>query len=462
MRKTVGRVITLGMLALVPLLIVGCGGGDDVEVMARVAQDSKKTALAAPAGTDTIATSDRLLNFAEQSFPEYFPGHEPNRYLDGWVYRYYPTSGTYIAVIDWRVYILGGPFGPEVRDVGEVTQYVAAIPMANQPPVITLTSPTAGTVIAPASISMGASATDTGGSVSRVEFYAGATKVGEAASAPYLFIWTNVPPGTYSITAVAIDNLGSKTTSQAASVIVAPNKAPTVLLTSPISGASFTAPATVALAATPSDDAGIAKVEFFAGATKLGEDTIAPYSFNWINAAAGSYTLTALATDTAGLSSTSNAIAITVQPAPPTPSPAGVWSAARLATCPTISGSSAKNYYLCMIGGLTGTQLFDPSKTCTVSISSTGTAKVSSGGETYTVSTDGTAYFTKASYLLVMLDNPVSVYPSIDITIKSVTESGKSFFLDGGKLQVDAESFDPRPTPSVEKSLSCIFDVPKI
>jgi Domain of unknown function (DUF1929)/Bacterial Ig domain len=56
-----------------------------------------------------------------------------------------------------------------------------------------------------------------------------------------------------------------------------PNQPPTVSLTSPADQAIFTAPAKISLAATAADpDGSVARVEFFSGTTKLGEDTIAP------------------------------------------------------------------------------------------------------------------------------------------------------------------------------------------
>ena len=157
----------------------------------------------------------------------------------------------------------------------------------------------------------------------------------------------------------------------------------------------------------------------------------------------------------------SNAVSVTVAAGPPPVSPPGTLTATQLAKCPTVSGSNAQNFYLCMIGGLTGTQVFDPSKTCTLSISSAGATSVSSDGRTYSIPTYGVLSFTKSTYLLVQLNNPTATYPSIGIDLKSEVDPGRSFFVDGGRLQVDADSFDPRPTPTLKTSLSCVFTVPK-
>jgi formylglycine-generating enzyme required for sulfatase activity len=75
---------------------------------------------------------------------------------------------------------------------------------------------------------------------------------------------------------------------------------------------SLAAPAEVVLSATAtSSDSSIAKVEFYNGTTKLGEATTAPYTFTWSNVSAGTYTVTVIATDAKG-SSTTQTLTVTV------------------------------------------------------------------------------------------------------------------------------------------------------
>ena len=116
--------------------------------------------------------------------------------------------------------------------------------------------------------------------------------------------------------------LCSTVNSTAANINVA-NPVPTIVLTSPASDASFTAPATVNLAAsaTPNGHT-ITKVQFYNGTTLLGEDTGAPYAFAWTSVAAGSYTLTARAVYDAGSTVTSAPINTTVQNIGPITDPA--------------------------------------------------------------------------------------------------------------------------------------------
>jgi hypothetical protein len=117
------------------------------------------------------------------------------------------------------------------------------------------------------------------------------------------------PPGFYMLFIIDANGVPSA----ARMVIVQGNSQPTVTLTQPSNGATFPAPATVNLAATASDaDGTVTKVEFFNATTKLGEDTTAPYSFAWSGVAAGTYSLTARATDDLGGVTTSASSRITV------------------------------------------------------------------------------------------------------------------------------------------------------
>ena len=95
------------------------------------------------------------------------------------------------------------------------------------------------------------------------------------------------------------------------------NVAPTVRITSPLNGAIYSEPATITIAADASDaDGAITKVEFFQGATKLGEALSAPYTFTWANVVIGAYSLTAQAADNQGAVTTSSAVSVTVNALP--------------------------------------------------------------------------------------------------------------------------------------------------
>lgn len=88
----------------------------------------------------------------------------------------------------------------------------------------------------------------------------------------------------------------------------------TVIVDINLQTTTFTAPATIEISATATTSSNaIVKVEFFNGATKLGEDTSEPFSFSWENVPVGSYSLTAVATDNADGSATSVPVPVTVK-----------------------------------------------------------------------------------------------------------------------------------------------------
>lgn len=96
----------------------------------------------------------------------------------------------------------------------------------------------------------------------------------------------------------------------------ASNAPPSIAITSPGPGATFTAPANVPINADAVDSDGtVSKVDFYYnGSNLIGTDNTYPYAISWSNAAAGSYSLTAKATDNAGAVTTSAAVNITVNP----------------------------------------------------------------------------------------------------------------------------------------------------
>ncbi|MBI5385529.1 MAG: lamin tail domain-containing protein [Verrucomicrobia bacterium] len=181
------------------------------------------------------------------------------------------------------------------------------------PPLVALAYPTNGaTLFSPGTSTLSASASDLDGTVTNVAFFAGTTKLGDDATAPFEFAWSNPTLGYYALRTVATDNSGLSTTSAVANVVV---QNAIVQLTSPTNGASYIAPDPVALEANASDSGGaITLVEFFAGAVKLGQDSTRPFSFSW-DSTAGSHVLTAVATASGGIRNTSAPVNITVTPA---------------------------------------------------------------------------------------------------------------------------------------------------
>jgi hypothetical protein len=152
-----------------------------------------------------------------------------------------------------------------------------------------------------------------------VQFKVDGTNLGfEVTTSPYTTSWdsTKVANGSHTITAVARDTSGNTTTSSSVSVTtsnVVDTTKPTVSLTAPTAGSTVSN--TAAVSATAADNVGVAGVQFkLDGANLQAEDTTSPYSINWNTATAtnGAHTLTAVARDAAGNTTTSSAVSVTV------------------------------------------------------------------------------------------------------------------------------------------------------
>ena len=95
----------------------------------------------------------------------------------------------------------------------------------NNPPAVSIESPLPGTIFSAGSnIVLRAKPTDTDGSISKVEFLAGATLVGTATTPDvdnlYSVTWNNVAPGAYALTARATDNASGVTNSGVVNISV--------------------------------------------------------------------------------------------------------------------------------------------------------------------------------------------------------------------------------------------------
>ncbi|WGH74502.1 family 16 glycosylhydrolase [Tenacibaculum tangerinum] len=114
-------------------------------------------------------------------------------------------------------------------------------------------------------------------------------------------------PNSFTSDVYYYDNLDSYNADTGTTV----NQAPTVSMTSPNDGASFSSGSTIDLTANANDiDGSIAEVSFFDNDVLIGSDTTAPYSISW-NISQGTHTITAKATDNENLTTTSTPITIT-------------------------------------------------------------------------------------------------------------------------------------------------------
>jgi len=196
----------------------------------------------------------------------------------------------------------------------------------NSPPLISISSPTKSTAfIAPATVTIEASASDPDGKVVRVEFYNGTTKLGERTSEPWSFTWKEVAEGTYSIKAIATDNSNAQTSSDPVIVVVeksapAVNQTPSVTISSPGNNEVFESPARISIMANAYDpDGTIDKVEYYIGQKKIGESLDHPYTIIFESDSAGTYEITAKAYDNLNAASVSEPVQFSINARKPNP-----------------------------------------------------------------------------------------------------------------------------------------------
>ena len=225
---------------------------------------------------------------------------------------YLPKAGS--PLIDAGLDV-GNIFIGSAPDIG--AHEYSAVAIANLSPQTSITSPAnSATFVAGSSITITANATDTDGTISKVEFFNETTLLGQSLTSPYSFAWANVPAGNYSLSVKATDNQNAVTTSVAVAISATSptaNLPAIVNVTAPVNGATFTAGSSFTITANATDtDGTISKVEFFNGTTLLGQSLTSPYSFVWANVPAGNYSLSVKATDNQNAVTTSAGVAISV------------------------------------------------------------------------------------------------------------------------------------------------------
>ena len=86
---------------------------------------------------------------------------------------------------------------------------------------MSLTSPSNNaTFTSPAKVALAATASDPDGTIARVEFFNGTTKLAEDTTAPYTIQWNVGAAGKYTLTARATDNAGATSTSSPVAITI--------------------------------------------------------------------------------------------------------------------------------------------------------------------------------------------------------------------------------------------------
>jgi glucose/arabinose dehydrogenase len=128
----------------------------------------------------------------------------------------------------------------------------------NSLPTVALTTPVAGsTGTVGVAITLAATATDTDGTVTKVQFFENGTLLGEDTSSPFSLVWTPATAGARTLTARATDDRGDLATSAAIPVTIGTpptnNVAPVASIAAPAVGATFRAGDTITFTGSATD-----------------------------------------------------------------------------------------------------------------------------------------------------------------------------------------------------------------
>jgi hypothetical protein len=171
-------------------------------------------------------------------------------------------------------------------------------------------------------------ASTTYGTTYNVGYYGPMSTLGVGVSQSYynstIVVPTSIPAGSHYVTAFVDcdlqvtelsdgNNIGSSTPNMV-TVTTSDTTPPTVSITSPTSGTTYTTPQTVNIIAAASDNVGLSHVDFYDGSSLKASNPMGPYVAPWTFTSAdnGTHNWTAIAYDTSGNQTVSSVVSLTV------------------------------------------------------------------------------------------------------------------------------------------------------
>ena len=249
-----------------------------------------------------------------------------------------PPNGS--AINDVRVRVIAADRRFQNSSDGQTRSFSITAP-PNAAPAVQITYPANNSnVEIGKSAFFTANATDSDGTIQRVEFYQTTnvigipgvlttTLIGSDTTAPYQVAWDTYFTGNFTVTARAYDNRDAIMNSSANnfSIVMGGGQAPLPInppeLDIPSDGQNFPTDSDITLRAAPGTGSRpIVRMDFYNGTTLIGSDTTAPYEIVWNDVPAGNYALFARTIANNGAEATSKQADISVGTSTPTPTPA--------------------------------------------------------------------------------------------------------------------------------------------
>lgn len=329
------------------------------------------------------------------------------------------------------------------RKASMTSAAVAISVTANQPPSVTIVKPADGAVYAAGStVTLTADAVDADGSITRVEFFDGATSLTALGTAPWTWTWSSPAPGSHTITAHTTDDQGAGATSAPITVNVTDNRPPSVSITAPADGAVYAAGSPVVLTADAHDaDGAVTQVEFFADATPLVVLRAAPWSWTWPAPGPGHHDITARATDDRGAVADSavSSVAVGAPPRVVIAAPTGCVTLNAPYYLPVTVHAFSASSAITKIELFDGVTLVDSALKAPASFTMT---EPSAGTHSFTARATDANGFTATSRPAVVKVLPVNQLPTVSLT----APVDGTTFPSSATVTLSAEATDPDGT----------------
>ena len=216
--------------------------------------------------------------------------------------------GSIGALVNFGLYD-GAAMGITLDEFRVADTFADAVGVSIIPVTVSITSPTNTQTVSIYNYTVSANATVLPGTITNVDFYVDAAKVGNVTSSPFNYTVSGASAGAHTLQAVAMDSNGNAATSSVVNVTAA-NLPPSVTLTNPAAASQFLTGSSVSLGASATDDGTVTNVNFYVDGSLIGSSTTSPYATTWI-ATFGAHALKAVAQDDGGLSTTSAVVNVT-------------------------------------------------------------------------------------------------------------------------------------------------------
>jgi Bacterial Ig domain len=199
------------------------------------------------------------------------------------------------------------------------TASITVVVNTDPAPIVAILQPSNGSsmtgpVTGPTNVVFTASATSPSGEPFKsVAYVVGTTTIGTATKTPYSYTWKTAPMGSSTVTAVATDILGTPGSSSPVTFTLTQDQLPLLSFITPLNGSTYSLSSTIGLSANSSSpDVKISNITYYQNGTKIAASTTSPYLVSWKPTVAGTYSVTAVATDTVGGVTNAGPILVTV------------------------------------------------------------------------------------------------------------------------------------------------------